>query len=500
MVVASACTAELDDQAVRGVASGGSAYDVGRVGAEALAQRVYIKSSNPDSGDWFGEHIVLSGNTLAVAAPRESSAARGVGGDQADDRAPSSGAVYIFHCSGGVWSQQAYLKASNTDAGDAFGKSIALSGDTLVVGAPLEDSAARGVDGDQADGRAPSSGAVYVFRRDGGVWTQEAYLKASNPGTDDWFGASVAVSGDVLAVGAPWEDSGARGVDGDQRNGRASNSGAAYIFRRSGRTWSQAAYLKATNADAEDTFGASMAMSGDTLVVGAPGEDSAAGRVNGDQTDNGAWNSGATYIFQRSGNTWRQVAYIKASNPDAGDWFGERVALSGDLLAVGAPFEDSAATGVSSGYLDDDSASASGAVYLFRRIGGIWMQDAYIKASNTGAGDWFGASVAVSDDTLVVGAPWEASAARGVGGDQSDERALDSGAAYVFRRIGGIWRQDAYIKASNTGAGDWFGTSVAVSGGTLAVGASQESSAARGVGGDQSDERAPGSGASYLFQ
>ena len=184
--------------------------------------------------------------------------------------------------------QQAYLKASNTDSGDSFGYSVAISGDTAVVGAPFENSSASGVDGNQSDNSTGDAGAAYVFVWSGETWTQQAYLKASNPWWDDWFGNSVAVSGDTIVVGAQFEDSNATGVDGNQNNDSATNSGAAYVFVRSGETWSQQAYLKASNTGAGDQFGIDVSVSGDTIAVGAFHEDSNATGVNGNQSDNSA--------------------------------------------------------------------------------------------------------------------------------------------------------------------------------------------------------------------
>ena len=148
--------------------------------------------------------------------------------------------------------QQAYLKASNTDAGDAFGSSVAVSGDTVVVGAQRESSNATGVNGDQSDNSAAVAGAAYVFVRNGTTWTQQAYLKASNTEANDLFGISVAVSGDTVVVGADFEASNATGVNGNQADNSASGAGAAYVFVRNGTTWSQQAYLKASNTDAGD--------------------------------------------------------------------------------------------------------------------------------------------------------------------------------------------------------------------------------------------------------
>jgi len=383
--------------------------------------------------------------------------------------------------------QQAYAKASNTAAGDLFGCSVALSGDTMAVGAPCKNSYA---------------GAVYIFIRDSsGVWSQQAYLNASNAQAYDQFGDSLTLSGDTLAVGATGEDSNAKGLNGNQADNSMMNSGAVYIFSRSGTTWTQQAYVNASNTEEDDNFGWSLALAGDTLAVAAVGEDSSAKGVGGSQA-NGASASGAAYVFSRSGTTWTQQAYIKASNTEAGDLFGCSLALDGDTLAVGANQEASNATGVN-GNQNNDLASDSGAVYVFSRSGAAWAQQAYIKASNTEAYDKFGRSLALDGDILAVGATGEASNAHGVNGNQADNSMAISGAAYVFSRSGGAWTQRAYVKASNTQADDYFGYSVALSGGTLAVGAPYEDSLATGVGGSQADGPAGSSidsGAVYLFR
>ena len=467
--------------------------------AHRLAQQAYAKASNTGPNDEFGFSVALSGDTMAVGAPQEDSNATGVNGNQANNSAPDSGTVYVFTRSSGVWSQQAYIKASNTGAGDAFGFSVALDGDTLAVGAYAEASSATGINGDQSDNSASSSGAVYVFTRSGTTWTQQAYVKASNAEGGDVFGISVALSGDTLAVGATQEASSATGVNGTQTDNSVSNSGAVYVFTRSGTTWSQQAYVKASNTGANDLFGRSVALFGDTLAVGAYQEDGHATGVNGNQADNSATDSGAVYVFTRSGSTWSQQAYVKASNTGVGDWFGWNVALANDTLAVGARFEASNATGTN-GDQSDNSASSSGAVYVFTRSGTTWSQQAYVKASNTGANDQFGVGVALEGDTLAVGAYQEASNATGVNGNQTSNSATDSGAVYVFTRAGTTWSQQGYLKASNTEANDWFGYSIALSGDTVVAGAPAEESNATGVNGNQANNSASSAGALYVFQ
>jgi hypothetical protein len=256
-------------------------------------------------------------------------------------------------------------------------------------------------------------------------------------------------------VGAPFEDSTATGVDGNQADNGAASSGAAYVFVRSGTTWSQQAYLKASNSGAGDQFGSAVAVSGDVVAVGAFSEDSSATGVNDTQADDSASDAGAVYVFARSGSAWAQQAYLKAANAAAADNFGIAVAASGDLVVVGANLEDSNATNAGGSPFDNSAANA-GSVSVFDLRSGCLgtipgpSQQAYLKASNTGTGDNFGFSVAASGDTVVVGALRESSSATGVNGNQADNSASASGAAYVFLRSGSTWTHQAYVKASNT--------------------------------------------------
>ncbi len=394
--------------------------------------------------------------------------------------------------------QQSYLKASNTDADDQFGISISVSGDTVVVGASGEASSATGVGGNQSNNAAGGSGAAYVFVRTGSGWTQQAYLKASNTDENDRFGSAVALSGDTLVVSAPDEDSSASGVNGNQTSDAATDAGAVYVFVRSGSSWTQQAYLKASNTDAGDAFGWSVAVADNTVLVGAYLEDSNAIGINGNSADNSLLQAGAVYAFVRSGNSWTQQAYIKSSNAGTADRFGGAVALDGDTAAIGAEQERSTATGVG-GNQANNAAIDAGAAYVFVRNAGSWSQQAYIKASNTEARDRFGRTLALSGNTLVVGAPLEDSAALGINGNQADNSADESGAAYVFVRSAGSWSQQAYLKASNTNASDGFGSALSLAGDKLVIGAPFEESSAVGVDGNQSDNSAFGAGAAFAF-
>jgi hypothetical protein len=455
---------------------------VTRESADQFAQRAYIKASNTDSNDDFGYSVALSGNTLAVGATGEASNATGINGNQSNNSLSDAGAVYVFIRNGTVWTQQAYVKASNTDSGDSFGISVALSGDTLAVGATGEASNAKGINGDQSNNSLSDAGAVYIFTRSGAQWTQQAYVKASNTDSGDNFGVSVALSGNTLAVGATGEASNAKGIDGDQTNTLAPNAGAVYVFTRSATVWSQQAYVKASNTRQDYAFGYSVALDGDTLAVGSTGESSNAKGIDGDQTNTLTPNAGAVYVFTRSGTVWSQQAYVKASNPDSGDNFGYSVALSGDTLAAGATGE---ASDGSSQF--DNSLSGAGAAYVFLRSGVTWTQQAYIKATNPppNSDDNFGWSLALLDDTLVVGAPGQNT---------------NTGAGYLFTRSAGAWSQLAYFQASNPDVNASFGWSLALTDDMLAVGAPGEASKATGIDGNQNDTSMVNAGAVYTFQ
>jgi trimeric autotransporter adhesin len=495
----------------------------------------YLKAASVDANDTFGTSVSISGDgtTVVVGVPSEDSNATGIDGNAANNSSAGSGAAYVFARTAGEWSQQAYIKASNTAAGNAFGKAVAISSDgsTIAVGAP---------------NRNTNAGAVYVFVRNGASWVQQgAALTASNTQSDDRFGGALALSanGSILAIGATGEDS-----DGTaQGNNGAAEAGAAYVFTRSGALWTQQAYIKAGNAQLGDLFGGALALNsaGNTLAVGATEEDSAATTINGDQANNDALGAGAVYVFTNDGATWVQSAYIKAPNAEPIDAFGAAVALSadGNALAVGAPQEDGTVTGAqpfpiappptvppadpnepppppgsvpdplpttfqglcAAPVLDPDYVlrptvgCESGAVYIFVRNGGSWSADTYIKGSNNEYEDRFGTSVALTADgnAVAIGSLSEDSGAVGIEGNETLEDALGSGAAYVYRRDAGTWTQQSYVKASNTDANDAFGASIAVSSDAtaLVVGAAGEASNSD----DQNDDTAANAGAAYLY-
>jgi len=427
--------------------------------------------------------------------------------------------------------QAATIKASNAGMGDHFGNGgaldghgVALSGDgnTLAVGAPLESSNAKGINSNQKDDSLYSAGAVYVFLRGNNTWTQQAYIKPSNPGQSDKFGFVVALSqdGNTLAVSAPGEGSAATGINGNQNDDSIPEAGAVYIFTRTGTSWSQQAYIKASNtgepgvgdqfADG-DRFGFSMALSGDgnTLAVGAIAEDGGSKGINGNQNDNSQTGAGAVYLFSRTGNNWAQQAYIKNSNTDANDLFGYSLGLSadGNTLAASAFDEDGSAREIDG--VQDRGRRGTGAIFVFRRAGTVWSQQAYLKASNAETGDSLGYAIAISFDgnTIAGGAADEDCRTPGVFAGATHECQNDqpednsNGSVYVFVRTGTTWTQQAFLKSSNPGKEDWFGSrlTLAGDGNTLAVGEQVENGGSKGINGNQKDQSAEDSGAVYFF-
>jgi len=367
--------------------------------ASFVEQKVVV----PDgaASDYFGNSVALSGDTALVGS-------YGANAHQ--------GAAYVFTRSGSAWSLQQQLNPSDGAPGDRFGISVALSGDTALVGAYYHTI-----------GTNVRQGAAYVFTRSGTTWSQQAQLTASDGAANDEFGWSVALSGDTALVGA-WKDN----IDANAKQG------SVYVFTRSGSTWNQQAKLTASDGAAGDQFGTSLALSGDTAVVGAYYDD-----VTGNQ------DQGSAYVFTRSGTTWSQQAHLIASDGAADDLFGISVALSGDTALVGACFYN-----VGGNF-------RQGSAYIFTRSGTSWSQQAKLTAADGAAGDFFGGSVALSGDTALVGAFLDDV---GVNADQ--------GSAYVFTGSGSTWSQQIKLTASDGAAGDNFSyLAVALSGDTALVGA-----------------------------
>ncbi len=339
-------------------------------------QLAELKSSPAAPGDQLGDSVAISGTSVVVGAPGHADAA---------------GEAYVFTETPGGWKQTAGLTGSDTVAGDNFGSSVAMSGASVVVGAP---------------GHAGDSGRAYVFTETRAGWQQVAELKGSDTAADDTFGSSVAISGTRAVVGAPGHDD---------------DAGESYLFTRTPVGWRQVTGLTGSDRSAGDRFGSSVAISGTTAVVGA------FGHAKG----------GRAYVFSKTRSGWRQAAELKGSDTVAGNYFGVSVDISGTRVLVGAPGHD------------DDAGKA----YLFALKPTGWRQVAELQPGTVAFDNFFGASVAISGTTAVVCASGQAN---------------DAGRAYVFARTPAGWRQDAKLKGSDTAADDQFGFSAAIIG-TLAV-------------------------------
>ena len=350
-------------------------------------QLVELQGTDTGSGDAVGVSVAIVGTTAVVGAP---------------GHAKDVGLVYVFAKTASGWRQTAELKGSDTVAGDFFGYAVAISGTTVVVGAP---------------GYTKNAGRVYVFVRGSTRWRQVGELRGSGTVSGDYFGDSVAVSGPTVVVGA---------------DGRDKNAGRAYLFTQVASRWKQAAALKGSDTIAQDGFGYTVAVSGTTVIVGAPDH---------------AKDSGRAYVFVDSAARWRQIAELKGSDTVSDNGFGVSAALSGTAAVIGAP-----------GY-----KRATGRAYVFVGSAAGWKQVAELKGSGTVGADDFGYAVAISGATLASGAPGYSK---------------NTGRLYLFGRSNGAWKQLASVKASDTVAGDYLGYSVGISGDTALVGADGHSKSA----------------------
>jgi len=318
------------------------------------------------AGKVFGSSISLDGDTALIGAVL------------GDGNATNSGSAYVFTRTGLTWTQQAKLTASDGATNDHFGWSVAIQGDTALIGTI----------GDWDTGYY--SGSAYVFTRSGTTWTLQQKLIASDGTAGDCFGFMVSLDGDTALIGADWDDD----------NGN--NSGSAYVFTRTGTTWTQQAKLLPSDGAAEDDFsGGGVCLSGDTALIGAELDD-----------DNGV-DSGSAYVFTRTGTTWTQQAKLLASDGTAGDQFSNwGLSLDGDTALIAT-------------FYDDDKGTNSGSTYVFTRTDTIWTQQQKLLASDGAAQDQFGVSVALDGDTALIGA-WN-----------DDDNGANSGSVYVFTK-GGI--------------------------------------------------------------
>jgi hypothetical protein len=476
-------------------------------------QEAYMKSLNrPNKNMSYGYDVEIYGDTITVGAYMEKSGQTTItnGNTAASDDTAYNGAVYVYtRDNESTWSQQSYIKPSNAQQTSTyftyFGFDTSLENDTLVVGAQCDYSNQTSITNSSSAASTNTSsacaGAVFVYTKSGTDWSQQSYIKSSNGGPEDQLGRSVALSGDTIVAGANKEDTG------------SNDSGAAYVFTRSGTSWSQQAILKASNSDADDQLGNVVDIDGDTIVVWAEREASNQTTITngtGASSNNSNQYSGAVYVFTRSGTSWSQQAYIKSSNNAASDFYGSTLSLDGDTLAVGSTGDDGNQNTITNGTgaSSDNSLANSGAVFVYTRSGTDWSQQAYIKPSNAAEYGGFGSSVSLQGDLLVVGTDEDSNATTITNGStaSSDTSSENSGAVYVFKRIGTSWSQIAYIKAVNADAQDSFGSGgsgVAIDNSTIVVGSRGEASNQLGITNGNtasSDNSNSSNGAVYVYR
>lgn len=375
--------------------------------------------SNPQTcmaGDWTEIQKLLASDGVADAAFGGGFSLDGdtaiIGACGDDDYGHWSGSAYVFIRNGTTWIQQAKLLPSDGGAVDAqFGGYLDLDGDTVIIGAFWDDD------------NGNHSGSAYVFTRAGTVWTEQQKLLPADGVADMQFGISIDLDGDTVLIGANRDDD----------NGN--RSGSAYIYTRTGTTWTQQAKLIASDGATEERFGIDVALEGDTAMIGS------------ETPDNGDY-SGSVYVFTRTGTIWTEQQKLLASDGAAGDWFGFAIALDGDTALFAASY-------------DDDKGAQSGSAYIFTRTGSTWTEQQKLNASDGAVGDHFSEfAVALDGDTAIIGAYMD------------DDMGSASGSAYVFTRTGTTWTEVQKLTASDGAAGDYFSQyGVTLDGDTAFIGA-----------------------------
>ncbi len=390
-------------------------------------ESAHLIASDAATNDRYGSAVAIDGDTLVIGANQHRTA-----------RGAQAGAVYVYVRYGdGQWLPQAQITAADGHKTDLFGYSVAIAGDTILIGARYVDL-----------GGLSNAGAAYVFVRASGgtTWTQQAKLTAADAADGANFGCSVALSGNTAVIGAFTDSAG------------FPQAGSAYVFARNGSAWSEQAKLVAADGAVGDELGYSVALDGDTAAIAAFSADIAPGT-----------NNGAVYLFARDpgGSTWSQQQKLIASQTEAGASFGAGLAISGDTLIAGAPFQDG------------PSGFNEGAAYVYVRSGAIWEQRDLLAAPDPDGTGAFGLSVALAGSRAMIAAPYA----------QSDS-SREAGTVYVFdRSADGTWEKSAKLSASDGAAFDVFGSAVATSGDTLVIGAENDDTAS-----------GFGTGSSYVFE
>jgi hypothetical protein len=387
-------------------------------------QRAKLTAPDGAAGDWYGDRVAIDGDVVVV----------GTDGD--DDAGNQSGSAYVYRYDGSAWVLERKLVASDATANARFGISVAVSGDVVVVGA------------DQDDQQGDNAGAAYVFRYDGSTWVQEQKLTASDGEYWDWFGWPVAIDGDVVVVGASGQEDG---------GGNYYNSGAGYVFRHDGTSWVEEAKLTAFDPGPGDRFGYAAAIDGDVLIFATPHDDEEGART------------GAGYAFRYNGSSWDFEQKLVASDAHRMDQFGYSVDVEGDVAVFGA-------WGESRNFL-----VFAGAAYVFTYNGSAWRQVDKLTAPDAEGNDHFGNCVSISGDMILVGARYDNVAC-------PTSQNCNSGSAFAFQHNGhGRWLERSMLYPSDRRYFDNFGQYVALDNGRAVIGALLD------------DDNGEDSGSAYVF-
>jgi hypothetical protein len=380
----------------------------------AQVSEIKILPGDGNEHDWFGYSVSISGDYVIVGAPAN------------DDNGSNSGSAYIYKRNSPSWIEVQKLLASDGVQEDRFGGSVSISDDYVIIGAAGNDD------------NGMNSGSAYIFKWDGSNWADEIKLVASDGAQEDFFGRRVSISGDFAVVGSHGDDD------------KGFWSGSAYIFKRDGSNWVEEQKLVASDGDENDTFGTSVSISGDYIIIGAPGDG-----------DNGTL-SGSAYIFRRQDSTWIEDQKLLASDGDQEDFFGRAVSISSNRSIVGVAY-------------NDDNGLESGSAYIFRRDGINWIEEQKLLASDSEQGDLFGYAVSIFKDYTIIGAL------------QDNASAFWSGSAYLFKRSGTSWAEEHKLIASDGVESDAFGYSVSIYEDHCIIGAYVD------------DDNGENSGSAYIF-
>jgi hypothetical protein len=425
-------------------------------------QQAYLKSDQIRASSLYGYAVSIDGNWMVVGAPRESSGATGVSGTVSSDiAATDSGAAFVYkRDAAGQWKLDAYLKPDNTYPGQHFGYSVAISGNTIIIGAPDETSPAAGVSGTGATNFSGSPyGAAYTFKHNGTHWVKENYIKPIGPYSGARFGTSVAIFRDTLVVGAPGF-------------GTPANAGAAYVFTRSTGNWTQRTALSEGIGD--NNFGTRVAIYDTTIGIASVT----------------SVNTATVSVYEGSGASWTKTDTLTALMPESTDLFGSSVSIYKDRIAVGAPGERGATLGVPTTGISFVAGTIRGAAFVYKKSGSAWPLSTYVKPTSSSTAQLFGKSVSLFENTLVVGAPGYSN---------------DDGMVYTYKIDSSNFYHPKTYTPGNPNIKNSFGDSVSISNSAIVIGGQFESSGSSpGVQNieiyNSASTGATSSGAAWLFE